>query len=419
MLLAVLALAWSGSGASQFGAPSPDGRFLSGVHPDSGELLLRDLETGIRRRLGHKTTSHEHASYSVFSPDAKWVAYTWLNADRHYEIRIASVDTLSERVVASNEGTGLLQVCAFSPDSKQILAIRIRSGAEIVLVPVEGGETKLVKRLDGPPPHRVDLSPDGRSIAYRNSLLALDGSGERKLINGLDGDLSPLFSRDGRFVYLLARDLGLWRAAVADGKPSQVRESLGPVYLQGVTNGGLLYFGRVVGSGNVYRAKFDAKEGKLTSEPEPVGESEPQTALGVVSGDFHARDRELWRNTGEVPVATFPRAITALATTRDGNTIAVAQSTTLTVLSPKGRAESRAASETITGLAWTANADHLITIQNDSLWWWSASLENLKRLIKLPQGTIGSMSLENGDTEIVFTAGRPREEVWSVDVNAR
>ncbi len=420
MLLAVLALAWSGPGASHFGAPSPDGRFLSGVHPDSGELLLRDLETGIRRRLGRKTANHEHASYSVFSHDSKWIAYTWLNAERHYELRIAAVETLAERTVFTNDGDGIVQVCAVSPDASQLLALRIRGpGSEIVLVAVETGAVKVVKRLAGPPPHRIDLSPDGRSIAYRNSLIDADGSFERKLVEGLDGDLSPLFSRDGRSVFLIARDAGLWRAGLESRKPVLVREGIGPAYLQGVTNEGRLFFGRLVGTGNVYRAKFDPKDGKLASDPEPIGDAEPQTALPAVLGSYHARDRELWRTGGEAPVATFPRAITALAATRDGEAVAIAQSTTLTVLSPKGRAESRAASETISGLAWTADAQHLVTIQNDSLWWWSASLENFRRIVKLPQGTIGSVSLEAGDTAILFTAGRPRSEVWSLAVDAR
>jgi len=369
--------------------------------------------------LGRRVAPHEHALFSAFSPDSKWISYSWLNAERRYELRIASVETLAERTILVNEGDGQVQPCAFTPESKQILTILIRRGApEISFVDVEAGAVKTAKRLSGPPPKRLDLSPDGRWIAYGNRLLAADGSSERQLVQGLDDDLMPVFSPDGRAVFVLGKEGGLWRVGLDDGKPVRIQEGIGRAHLQGVTRTGLLYFGRLVGTGNVYRAGFDAVAGKLTTDVEAVGESEPQAALAMVAGRYRARGKELWREGGEAPVATFPRAITAVAVARDGETVAVAQVTTLTVLSPKGRWESRAASETISGLAWTADGRHLIAVQNDSLWWWSASLEEFRRLLKV-SGGIGSVSLEPGDRTILFTAGRARSEVWSLPVALR
>ena len=421
MLLPALVLTWSGTGASHLGAPSPDGSFLSGVHPESGELLLRDRASGILRRLGHKTAPHEHASHSVFSPDSKLIAYTWLNAGRRYEIRVAPVESLTERTVFQNEGDGLAQPCAFSPDAKQILALLVRGprASDIALISAETGVVKIVKRLDGDPPRRLDLSPDGRWISYRNSLLAADGSREERLLPGPpEADLSPVFSRDGRSVFVLSKDEGLWRVRLADRQAVLVRAAIGHAFLQAVVQDGRLYFGLRAGAGNVYRAKFDAAAGKLASEPEAIGESEPRSGLAVVSGAFHAHGKELWRDGAEAALATFPRPITALAVAPDGETVAVAQATTLTVISPKGRVESRAASETISGLAWTRDARHLVTVQNDSLWWWSASLEDFRRIVKTP-ASIGSMSLAPGDTAILFTEGRPRSEVWSLATDPR
>src|SRR5262249_48877494 len=156
-----------------------------------------------------------------------------------------------------------------------------------------------------------DLSPDGGSIVYRNTLLSVDDMSERKLVNGLDGDLSPLFSRDGRSVFLIARDEGLWRAGIDDRKPVLIQPGVGPALLQGVTRDGLLYIGRQLGTGNVFRVTFDAANGKITSEPEAIGQTEPQSGLAVVSEHFEARGKELWRTGGDAPVAVFPRDITA------------------------------------------------------------------------------------------------------------
>ena len=45
---------WIGPGADIEGAPSPDGKFLSFVDWDTGDLAIRDLETGTNRRLTNK-----------------------------------------------------------------------------------------------------------------------------------------------------------------------------------------------------------------------------------------------------------------------------------------------------------------------------------------------------------------------------
>jgi hypothetical protein len=392
---------------------------VSGVHPDSGELLLRDLESGIRRRLGRRSAANEHALFSVFSRDSKWVAYGWLNSAGRHELRVAPVETLAERIVFTNEGDGPVQPCAFTSDGKQVLALLVKAGAaHIAFISTATGEARIVKRLDGPAPRRLDLSPDGRWIAYRDKLMTSDGAREEPLAKGFAGDLSPVFSHDGSEVYFLAKDFGLWRAVLADRKPRLIRAGVGRAYLQGATEDGLLFVGLLAGTGNVFRAGFDAAGGRLMTEPEPIGESEPKSGLAVVAGDYQARGNELWSKASESRVATFPRPITALAVTHDGETVAVAQSTTLTVISPRGRVESRAASETISGLAWTADSRHLITVQNDSLWWWSATLEDFRRIVKV-SGSIGSVTLESGDTAILFTAGQARSEVWSIVVNER
>ena len=426
---------WTGPGASHLGAPSPDGRFLSGIQPETGELLLRDFSSGIRRRIGHKAQPYEFGSFSVFSPDSKLIAYAWSNAERRYELRIASVDSLTERTLLVNEGSGLIQPCAFSPDSKQILAIMVRpaGGIQLASIAVDSGAVKSLKTYDGPKPNRADWSPDGRQIVFANTLLAVDGSHEERLVDGLIDDLSPIFSRDGRRIFFSAETrgvTGLWSMPLTgDRRPMLIRGGLGRILPQGFTADGRLFYALRPGAGNTYRAGFDPVAGKLLSPVELAGRQDqpsqdwahafPAAPPGPSpSGNFLPRGKELWRANGDAPLATFPRAITALAVAPDGETVAVAQSTTLTLISPKGRQESRAASETISGLVWANDGRHLITVQNDSLWWWNTALEIGWRLVKA-QGNIGTVSLGPRGATLEFTAGRPRAEVWSIAPDAR
>jgi hypothetical protein len=412
------------------GAPSPDGRFLSGIHPESGDLLLRDLSSGIRRRIGRRAQPQEFALHSIFSRDSKTVAYAWSNAARRHELRLASVETLVERTVFKLDEEGAtLQPCAFSADAKQILVLVLRAeaGPQIAFVSVETGALQPVRSLPrGPaPPRRLDLSPDGNWIVFGNSLLAADGrSREIVLAPGFAGDLSPVFSRDGRRVFFHStRDEipALWTMPmVIDRKPVVLRAGPGPdLVIQGIASSGLLYYGVRVGVGNVYEATFDATAGKLILAPAPIGEDTAARPPVTVSGRFRSKGKELWRGSDEAPLATFGRDITALAASPDGESVAVAQGTTLTVLAPgKARAESRAASDSITGLLWAPSGRHLITVQNDMLWWWPATLESRQRILRAP-APIGSVIFNKQATALQYTAGRILSEVWSIDVNAR
>ncbi|MCC6539080.1 MAG: PD40 domain-containing protein [Bryobacterales bacterium] len=514
---------WTAPGATHLGAPSPDGRFLSGIHPDSGELLLRDLTSGIQRRLGRKQEPHEFAYFSVFSRDSAHVAYAWSNARRFYELRLADTSTLAERTLYSNEEAGFVQPCAFTPDGKHVLTLLFRKDniSQIALISTATGEARVLKSLNWVYPKRMDVSPDGKWIVYDNFaregatqrdlfLLAVDGSREERLLENPADDLFPVFSRDGRHIYFSSdRDggtPGLWRVALTEPRtaaPELIQPGLGRFLVQGITAQNRLYYGLRVGAANIYQAGFDPASGKLTTRADAVGEGyaaawspdgsqlawlarlatenfgtdartvsirqiasgETQTygpklahmesldwtAAGglrvsgsdgkgrggvfllalpggsakavtvepgaphtgfLASGAYHAKGKELWRAGGEAPVATFPRAITALSVAPDGATVAVAQETTLTIV---GQAESRAASQPIHAMAWTGDGKYLVTVQNDELWCWPRSLASTTRVAKTA-APIGTVSLHPRNHTILFTAGRPRSEVWALDL---
>ena len=71
---------------------SPDGHYLSYIgFPGSwetGDLAVRELDTGKKRRLTKKVDgwkgSAEYVSGSIFSPDSKQVAYIWFNKDNFF-----------------------------------------------------------------------------------------------------------------------------------------------------------------------------------------------------------------------------------------------------------------------------------------------------------------------------------------------
>ena len=52
--------------ADTTGGPSPDGRYLSFVDWETGDLAVRDLKTGKNRRLTNKGSWSESTEYAYF-----------------------------------------------------------------------------------------------------------------------------------------------------------------------------------------------------------------------------------------------------------------------------------------------------------------------------------------------------------------
>ncbi len=267
------------------GGPSPDGRYLTYVDWDTGDLALRDLKTGKNRRLTNKgswSESTEFALYPTISPSGKQVAYTWFNKDFSYDLRLVGLDGSDPRVLYRNEEVEYLQPAAWSPDGEHILATFSRSDRtnQIVLVSVADGSVRVLKTLDWRWPG-TSFSPDGRTIAYSFPpqedspnrdifLLATDGSREVPLVTHPADDRSPAWAPDGkRIVFASDRTgtLGAWVIQVAEGKPQGaaklVKPDMGRIVPMGFTETGSYYYGLSTGMKDVYVATLDLKTGKL------------------------------------------------------------------------------------------------------------------------------------------------------------
>jgi len=114
------------------------------------------------------------------------------------------------------------------------------------VMPVDGGEAR---RLVSPG-YLADWSPDGEWIAFGGGRrIRADGSGVEQIVNGLGGNQSTRWSRDGTHVYFARGDdttRDLWTVSVADGKERRLsaldgRRGFLPGYAP-VGDGRYLYF---------------------------------------------------------------------------------------------------------------------------------------------------------------------------------
>jgi hypothetical protein len=76
---------WEGPSVDYLaGEPSPDGKYLSYVDWDTGDLAIFEIATGKKRRLTNKgpwEESSEFAQYSRWSPDGSHIVYDCFNED--------------------------------------------------------------------------------------------------------------------------------------------------------------------------------------------------------------------------------------------------------------------------------------------------------------------------------------------------
>jgi Tol biopolymer transport system component len=288
---------WAGSKVSTYGTVSPDGRYLSCVDSDTGDLALHDIVSGADRRLTNKgTQSQEWAQESAISRDGKQVGYTWHSPTNGYELRIAGLTAsgfLQPHPLLAGDDVNWIGPYDWSPDGKWLavsLQRKDRATFQIGLVSTEDGSLRVLKSykwLDYPT--GVFFSPDGKYLGLDLSsgdvsdhdvlILAVDGSSETKATTGPTHDVMMGWSPDGKRL-LFASDrtgsTGLWAVPIADGKlagSADLIESEIARHSLGVTTSGTLYVGVGLGNSDIQVASFDFNAVKLLSPPSSLPHS--------------------------------------------------------------------------------------------------------------------------------------------------
>jgi len=288
----VLKRVWADADGNLEGATSPDGRYLSYVDWDTGDLAVYEIATGKKRRLTNKGTwneSKEFAEFSKWSPDSRQIVYDWYNKDDFIELRIVGLDGSRSRVLYRNEEVEWAQVYDWSPDGEQILACFSRKGGskQIVLISIADGSERILKTLDSKWPGKISFSPDGCYIVYdlpskKDSLssdifvLSIDENREVPLIEHPASDRVLGWAPDGKHILFVSDRTGspdIWVIGVTDGNaqgvPKLVKRGEGPFSPVGLgfTRDGSFYYGHRQNRTDVYIAEIDPVTGKIIASP--------------------------------------------------------------------------------------------------------------------------------------------------------
>ncbi len=287
------------------GAVSPDGKYVSFVDWNTGDLAVREVATGQEKRLTNKgpwTQSEAQVFDSRWSPDGQKIVYDWWDWDKEpgfVGIRVVGLDGQAPRTIYEVPDNQLTQTYAWSSDGEKILVLQSQGPTEkktgrIALVRVEDGSAQFLKTLDL---SRVaynqvinmDLSPDGRFIAYsipvgRNAfnkdiiLLSVEDLREIALVEHPANDGLLGFTPDGAHVLFTSNRRGstdAWMIPVSNGRAAgaavMLAEGTGDIEPLGFTAEGTFYYATGRPEENLYIAEFDPKTGQVVKVPqEPI-----------------------------------------------------------------------------------------------------------------------------------------------------
>jgi len=314
--------------------PSPDGRYVTNMDDDSGDLEFIDLVSGERSRVGVKDGGWQDmswAQYSVFSPDGDSVAFVWYSAppaglgnpeDQNYlgySIQMIPATGGEPRVLVPAGTFHYAVLDDWAADGRYLLAriwyaderfclCRIRT-ADGTIEPIPGIPPELNANVGS---QRISLSPDGNYVAFdvpvsaadRDVYVASVGAGNaRPLLEGQASDRLMGWLPDGSGLLFYSdrgATRGIWVLPLGSnasaGEPRLLRPDVWRAEPLGFSRDAF-YYGVTVESAQVYSGAIDTRSGGYRA---PAGAVQEGSDGNSFNGEFspdgryiaYARNRE-------------------------------------------------------------------------------------------------------------------------------
>jgi len=312
-------------GSGNMGRPSPDGRYL--LYGDMDSLNVCALEFATKKK--HFITKEKvppaskdpsskkpvefHWGRSIWSPDGKKVAYSWLKfknvfelndawdkqwnlKDSSKELRTIGFDGSNPKVLYSDDNLEEVNPLDWSSDGKFILAEFIRKDKtrQLMMISVEDSSPKALKTFDYLP--RGDglrigelFSPDDRYVVFdlkqENSskrdifLLSLDRNYEVAIVKHPADDFVLGWTTDGKSLIFASDRTGttsIWAIRVSEGEPQGdpvlIKKDMGAIWPKGFDKNGSFYYAFETVVSDVYIAEIDFETHEILSKPKKVSE---------------------------------------------------------------------------------------------------------------------------------------------------
>jgi Tol biopolymer transport system component len=277
------------SAATPLLALSPDGTSAIVMDFSKGQnLALYEFAKRRTRLLTDLDWLMGYTLFAAWSPDARRVAYLYVNLKAESELRVMTLDGRSN-VVYRAEGVPAVQPVGWTPDGATLVVVMARPDKTWALgtLPATGGPFTPLRSLgwsydwrDGSP----RLSPDGRLIAYLEGerglrdvhVLTLDGRDAYRVTDDPADDLAPIWSPDGRHLVFTSNrqsTVSLWAVELEEGKPVgppvKLKDGMQSARLIDWTARGIFYDQQTT-TRDLFTVAMDPIEGRATGSPRQI-----------------------------------------------------------------------------------------------------------------------------------------------------
>jgi tricorn protease len=171
-----------------------------------GDIWTTPVKDGTPRNLTHSSGAAERSP--AWSPDGRWIAYL-SDATGEYELYATQSDGRGETRQLTKNGSTFRTNVGWSPDSKY-LTFADKTGA-LYLVPLAGGQAKLITTDPYARTLNCNWSPDSRWITYAHAigrrqvgaifLYNVETGKATQVTSGMFNDSAPVFDHKGDFLY--------------------------------------------------------------------------------------------------------------------------------------------------------------------------------------------------------------------------
>ncbi|MFC1762328.1 M56 family metallopeptidase [Planctomycetota bacterium] len=275
---------------------SPDGKYLCDEDWDNGNLIIRELITGMRWPVTENPAGDSSDSYTLWgaiSPNSRHVAYLWYDSGTDsIDLYIVNLDGTHRRLLCHKE----IAPRDWSADGTKILGTLYDDSEEenwkLVWVDAQDGSVEIIRDLGSASPNKFDISPDGRFLAFDHPqaenveerdvfLMDLVTGHEKRIVEHAANDRLLGWTPNGGWI-LFASDRSdswdAWLLRIQDSEPVDhprlTKTNLGDIGAAGFASNGDYYFSIYDPRRNVYVAQFDPVHGKLLSSPIPLSPSD-------------------------------------------------------------------------------------------------------------------------------------------------
>jgi len=295
-------LIWSGTSATSDGRPSPDGRSMSFIDQQTGNLGIRDISSGSTRLVTSKGSFEKNfglAANSCWSSDGKRLAYSWMSQTSAMELRVIDASGSNEKILYQKPNEFAFPVI-WSPDGRSIAVSLVQDNYtswSVAVISADDGTLRILKKvkLIKTVPRSMAFSRDGRFLYIdlpqkeedpKHDIFAFSVDGQREtrviehpaddwVLGRLPNSDRLLFSSDRTGTH------DAWLADIAEaqpqGEPVLVRRNLGIIDPLGIDQEGRFFYRLNTQMVDIAVATIDLKTRALVEPPKTL----PQALVGV------------------------------------------------------------------------------------------------------------------------------------------